>query len=110
MPYNHSTIGTAVSTNIVNRSFLIENVRLTSLGLSVARAAGGINSLSFRLGLTPPGDQDVEIYTHLLSGLFGPSDGAAWSGMIRITDPLYIVLNYVSSFPVFILLSWTTGT
>jgi len=66
-------------------------------------------SLSFRLGLTPPGDQDVQVYTHLLSGVFSPSDGAIWSGRIHITDPLFLVLNYISSFQVFILLTWTTG-
>jgi hypothetical protein len=109
MAFNHLTIGTTASTLVVNNNYLIENVQLTSVGLSVARTAGGLMSLSFRLGLSPPGDQDVQVYSHLLSGLFSPSDGAIWSGRIRITDPVFITLNYISSFPVFILLTWTTG-
>jgi len=107
--FNHRTIGTNVSTSVVNISYPLENVSLTSVGLSLRRQTLGLASLSFRLGLTPPGDENVEVYEVLLSGLLSPSDGINWSGSIRLRDNMFLVLNYISSWPVFMFLTWTTS-
>lgn len=109
MAFNHRTIGTNVSTSVVNISYPLENVSLTSVGLSLRRQTLGLASLSFRLGLTPPGDENVEVYEVLLSGLLSPSDGINWSGSIRLRDNMFLVLNYISSWPVFMFLTWTTS-
>ena len=79
MAFNHQTIGIAASTNIVNVNYPIENITLTSVGLSLRRQAYATPSLSFKLGLTPPGDEQVEIYEVLLSGILSPGDGMTWT-------------------------------
>lgn len=109
MAFNHRTIGTDVSTSVVNISYELENITLTSVGLSLGRQVDGLASLTFRLGLTPAGDQAVQIYEVLLSGLLSPADGLVWSGNIRVRDNLFLVLNYISSWPVFMFLTWTTS-
>jgi hypothetical protein len=106
--FNHRTIGTDVSTAVVNVSYPLEVVTLTSVGLSLRRQDYGLASLSFRLGLTPPGDQNVEVYEVLLSGLMSPADGLNWTGSIRLREEMFLVLNYISSYPVFMFLTWTT--
>lgn len=108
MAFNHRTIGTEVSTNLVNINYPLEAFSLTSVGLSLRRQTLGLASLSFRLGLTPPGDENVEVYEVLLSGLLSPSDGMNWTGSIRVRDNMFVVLNYISSYPVFMFLTWTT--
>lgn len=108
MAFNHRTIGTDVSTAVVNVAYPLENVSLTSVGLSLRRQTYGLASLAFRLGLTPPGDEAVEIYEVLLSGLLSPSDGLNWTGSVRMREPMYLVLNYISAYPVFMFLTWTT--
>lgn len=110
MAFNHLTIGTDVSPLIRNYNFPLENISLTSVGLSLRRQAYGFPSLSFKLGLTPPGDEDIEVYEVLLSGLLSPGDGMNWTGSIRNREQMYIVLNYISTAPIFIFLTWTTTT
>jgi hypothetical protein len=106
--FNHRTIGTDISAAVRNVNYQIENVSLTSVGLSLRRQPYAFPSLAFSLGLTPPGDQNLEIYEVLLSGLLSPADGLVWTGSIRTREPIYIVLNYISTAPVFIFLTWTT--
>jgi hypothetical protein len=108
MSFHHRTIGTVASTNTVNVSELLENVTLTTVGVALSRGIGGAVSLSFTCGLTPPGDQDVQVYQTLISGIISPGDGMVWSGSIRLRSQMFIVLNYVSSFPVFIYLTYGT--
>jgi hypothetical protein len=106
--FQHFTIGTDISAVVRNVHFPIENVSLTSVGLSLRRQPYAFPSLAFTLGLTPPGDEGVEIYEVLLSGILSPADGMVWTGSIRSRDLLYIVLNYISTAPVFMFLTWTT--
>lgn len=108
MAFNHRTIGIKPSASNVNVNYAIENVTLTSVGLSLGRQAIAKPSLSYKLGLTPPGDEDVECYLVLASGLLSPGDGQHWSGSIKIKDTIYIVLNYIAVDPCFALLTWTT--
>lgn len=108
MAFNHLTIGTDISATVRNMSYALENVSLTSVGLSLRRQAYALPSLAFSLGLTPPGDEGVDIYEVLLSGLYSPADGGCWTGSIRVRDTIFLVLNYISTAPVFIYLTWTT--
>ena len=109
MAFNHATIGAVVSASVTNQHFPLENVTLTSVGLSVTRQAYIFPTLSFTLGLTPPGDEQVEIYSVLASGLLAPSDGITWVGSIRIKTPIYIVLNYITRQNVIVILTWSTS-
>jgi len=106
--FNHRTIGTDISPLVRNVHYELEAVTLTTVGLSLRRQPYAMPSLSFSLGLTPRGDEDVEVYQVLLSGLLSPADGLVWSGSIRIRDLTYMVLNYISTQPVFVFLTWTT--
>jgi hypothetical protein len=108
MAFNHVTIGTTKSTNLVNVNYQLENVSLTSVGLSITRQAYGYPALSFSLGITPPGDEDVEVYLVLLSGLLSPGDGMSWSGSIRERSQFYLVLNYISDANLILILTYTT--
>lgn len=108
MAFNHATIGALVTTDPVNVSFALESVTLTSVGLSATRQAFGFPAFAFNLGLTPPGDEAVEVYESLLHGLLSPSDGLVWTGSIRIREPLFLVLNYISRRNYIVILTWTT--
>ena len=110
MAFNHRTIGIAASAATVNINYAIENLTLTSVGLSLRRQTYAAPSLSFKLGLTPPGDENVEIYLVLLSGILSPGDGMNWTGDLRSRDQLFIVLNYIATDAVFAFLTWTTKT
>jgi hypothetical protein len=110
LAFNHTTIGAVVSPSVTNNHFPLENVTLTSVGLSVTRQAFVFPTLSFTLGLTPPGDEGIEIYTVLASGLLAPSDGISWVGSIRIRTPLFIVLNYITRQNVIVILTWSTSS
>ena len=108
MAFNHNTIGLVVSPLIVNHHFELESVTLTSVSLSITRQAFGYPCVSYVLGITPPGDEDVQVYESLISGVLSPSDGLTWTGSIRIRDLNYLVLNYATTRAVIAILSWTT--
>ncbi len=93
---------------MVNFHVALDPTTLTNVGVSLSRTNAGIKSFHFRCGLTPPGDEQIEIYHVLTSGLLSPGDGANWSGSLRFRDDLFLVLNYIARFPVFIYLTWST--
>lgn len=109
MAFHHVTIGAEITTDPVNYNFALESVTLTSVGLSATRQAFGFPAFAFNLGLTPPGDEAVQVYESLLRGLLSSSDGLVWTGSIRIRDPLFLVLNYISRRNYIIILTWTTS-
>ena len=108
MAFNHVTIGTVASTAITNVNFELQSATLTAVGVALQRTNYPYNSLTFHAGLTPPGDQQIQIYMNLLSGNLSPGDGMTWSGSLRLRDTIYLVINYISAAPVFIFLTWTT--
>lgn len=108
MAFNHVTIPVVPSLVTQNVNYMIENVTLTALGVAVSRYVGDPATFSFVCGLTPPGDEDLQIYMILLTGLLSPADGSTWTGSIRSRDQIYVVLNYVSTATGFIYLTWTT--
>ena len=109
MAFNHVTVGIDSSFLLRNRFWPLENCTLTSLGVAVALNPTGFNGFNFRCGLTPPGDEAVNIYQCFLSGRLSPSDGLHWSGSIRLRENMFIVLNYISDFAGFVYVTWTTA-
>jgi hypothetical protein len=108
MAFNYSTIGLIVSPLILNHNFELEGVTLTSVGLSITRQTYGYPCVSFVLGLTPPGDENIQVYESLVSGILSPSDGLTWVGSIRVRDLNYLVLNYATTRACIAILTWTT--
>ena len=94
---------------MVNRNWPLEAVTLTSLGVSIRRGDIEFNNVAIRCGLTPPGDENVQIYQTLLSGRLSPGDGLTWSGSLRLRENMFLVLNYISNTAAFIYLTWTTS-
>lgn len=109
MAFNHVTIGTAASTFVVNRNFELEIATLAAIGVSMSREAGAFASHRVRVGLTPPGDENVQIYMTLINGILSPGDGLTWSGSIRLRTNTFLVLNYVANLPGFLTLTWATN-
>lgn len=109
MPFNHVTIGTAASTFVVNHNFELEITTLSAVGISMSRSNAGFASHRVRVGLTPPGDENVQIYMTLINGILSPGDGLTWTGSIRLRSPLFVVLNYVANLPGFLILTWSTS-
>lgn len=108
MALYHATIGTTADGVLRNFNTPLENVTLTSIALSILAQPYLLPCLSFQLGLTPRGDQDVEVYHTLIAARIGPRDGANWSGSIRLRDLTYLVLNYRPAAALHMMLSWTT--
>lgn len=108
MPFNHVTVGTDASPTIRNINFPLETLTLTSVGLALSRKSYGFPCLAFTMGLTPPGDEDIEVYESLLSGLLSPGDGQSWSGSIKIREQLFLVINYTAADDVMMYVTWTT--
>lgn len=108
MAFNHVTIGIGQGINLQNFNIPFDSATLTSLGLSLNRQALTIPIIGFQLGLTPPGDEDSEVYLTLCSGFLSPTHGAAWSGSIRCRESMFLVLNYWATAAGIIILTWTT--
>jgi len=106
--FNHATIGVAASPLVVNRNWPLENVSLTSVGVTLRRGDLAFNNIAVRCGLTPPGDENVQVYHTLVSGRLSPGDGLNWSGSIRVRDSIFLVINYIADAPCFIYLTWTS--
>lgn len=79
-----------------------------ALGLSCAPGLVAVPSVRFALGLTPLGDQNLREYMYLLSGLIGGGDGMNWSGDIAVDQNCFLCLNYYSSVPQMLYLTWST--
>lgn len=109
MPFNHVTIGTAASTLVVNRNFELEIATLSAVGISMSRSNAAFASHRVRVGLTPPGDEDVQIYMTLINGILSPGDGLTWSGSIRLRSSIFLVINYTANQAGFLTLTWSTG-
>ena len=102
------TIGAGASVYVQNIHYEIDACTLTSVGVSLLRYAGTSMSFSFACGLTPPGDEQLQIYHTLINGILSPGDGSNWIGSIRLRSPLFIVLNYFSDAQNYAYLTWTT--
>jgi len=109
MAFNHVTIGTGPSTFTVNRNFELEIATLAAIGVSLSRSSGPFASHRVRVGLTPPGDENVQIYMTLINGILSPGDGFTWSGSIRLRSYTFLVINYVANAPGFLTLTWATN-
>lgn len=108
MAWFYTTIGTVASAVPIIFHTELEAITLTSVGVSVLRGPSDPSSLRIRFGLTAPGDEDVQIYTLLGSGLLSPSDGIVWTGSIRLRSPAFLCLQYTSNGGQFVVLTWSS--
>lgn len=108
MAWFHVTIGTVISAVPVVFNTELETATLTSVGCSALRQSFAPDAVRVRFGLTAPGDENVQIYTLLGSGLLSPSDGLLWSGSIRLRSPVFLCLQYTSDAQLFLLFTWST--
>lgn len=108
MAYNYTTIGTDALDAIVNINFPIDVCTLTMVSVSVTRQTDATNDVDIACGLTPPGDEDIQIYSPLLRATLSPGDGVVWNGSIRSRSNLFLVLNYRARHNAFIYLCWAT--
>ena len=86
----------------------MERTILTHVAISVRRDSEQFNAHRVHLGLTPPGDENIQIYMTLLSTLLSPSEGASWSGEIRVTAETFLVCNTLSTTFGMFFLTWAT--
>lgn len=109
MPFSHHTFTTDVLMTPVNLFWQLSASRLKSVGLSASHAGFISPCVRFSVGLTPLGDQALQQYMMLASGLLGPGDGLTWIGDIRVTDDIFLSLTWMSFRDIFVYLTWNTG-
>jgi len=109
LAFNHVTIPVGLNYLWANRNFELESSTITNVGVSMAVGHTSGLGPEIRAGFTPPGDEQLQVYHHLLGGILCPGLGLSWSGSSRIKSNIFLVLNWRNSTGGFLYLTWSTA-